>query len=69
MITSTSCIYDKIFRLPSFEMDGIHKVEFGYKRPLTSPYLDPFARLGKFFGPTSILTAPSSINAESFIPF
>jgi hypothetical protein len=37
MITSTSCIYDKIFRLVPFEIDEIHKVQFGCKGPPEPP--------------------------------
>ena len=48
MITSVSSIYGKIFRLLSFEIEELAKVQGGQANPPCDPPLAPFARLKIF---------------------
>ena len=69
MITSVSSIYGKIFRLLSFEIEELAKVQGGQANPPCDPPLAPFAKFKFFFKPVAMLTVISPTNAESFIPF
>ena len=48
IITSTSRLYDKIFRLLAFVIEELDKVQFGWEIPPCSPHLDPFTRFSLF---------------------
>jgi len=69
MITSVSGIYGKVFRLQSFEIEELAKVQVGQGNPPCDPPLAPFARFEIFFKVVAMLTVISPTNAESFIPF
>ncbi len=69
MITSTSGIYGKIFRLLAFVIEKLNKIEFVWEAPSWLPHLNTFTRFSIFFELTAMLTGASPTNSESFIKF